>query len=116
MHAVPDHLRVTRVGFGPAITIMDNSAISDRKLREFLIATAKTEGIPWQNRAGAFGGTDAGRIQPARAGVPVVNINVPCRYIHSPVSVMSLDDYANALRLLKAFLGGVQKHLEEEKK
>jgi putative aminopeptidase FrvX len=47
--------------------------------------------------------------------VPVVNINVPCRYIHSPVSAMSLDDYGNALRLLRAFLGGVQKHFEEER-
>jgi putative aminopeptidase FrvX len=115
MHGVPDHLRVTIIGRGPAITIMDNSAISDRKLREYLIATAKREGIPWQNRAGSFGGTDAGLIQPARAGVPVVNINVPCRYIHSPVSVMSKDDYNNALRLLKAFLGGIQKYIREDK-
>lgn len=113
MHGVPDHLRVTVVGRGPAITIMDKSAISDRKLREYVIATAKREQIPWQNRAGAFGGTDAGHIQPARAGVPVVNINVPCRYIHSPVSVMSLDDYGNALKLLRAFLGGIQQYIEE---
>ncbi len=113
MHGVPDHLRVTVIGRGPAITVMDNSAISDRKLRDFLISTAKRAGIPWQHRAGSFGGTDAGCIQPAHGGVPVVNINVPCRYIHSPVSVMSLDDYENALKLLKAFLGGVQQYEEE---
>ena len=113
MHGVPDHLRVTVVGRGPAITVMDNSAISHRKLREFLISTAQAQGIPWQHRAGSFGGTDAGLIQPARAGVPVVNINVPCRYIHSPVSVMSLEDYNNALKLLQAFLGGIQQSIEE---
>lgn len=113
MHGVPDHLRVTMVGKGPAITIMDNSAISDRRLRDQLLATAREIGIPWQHRAGSFGGTDAGRIQPARSGVPVVNINVPCRYIHSPVSVMSLNDYDNALKLLTAFLGGIQHQLEE---
>ncbi len=113
MHGVPDHLRVTVVGKGPAVTIMDKSAISDRRLRERLLATARGLGIPWQHRAGAFGGTDAGRIQPARGGVPVVNINVPCRYIHSPVSVMSLDDYDNALKLLRAFLGVIQQHIEE---
>lgn len=116
MHGVPDHLRVTVVGRGPAVTVMDKSAISDRKLRDFIIATAKRENIPWQHRAGAFGGTDAGHIQPAREGIPVANINVPCRYIHSPVSVLSLDDYGNALKLLRAALGGIQKHLEEEKR
>lgn len=116
MHDVPDHLRVTVVGRGPAVTVMDNSAISDRKLRDFLIRAAKAEGIPWQHRAGAFGGTDAGRIQPSREGVPVANINVPCRYIHSPVSIMSLDDYENASRLLRAALGGIQRHIEEERK
>jgi putative aminopeptidase FrvX len=113
MHGVPDHLRVTVIGRGPAITVMDHSAISDEKLREYLIAAAMRENIPWQHRAGSFGGTDAGHIQPAHAGVPVVNINVPCRYIHSPVSVMSLDDYGNALKLLKVFLGGIQEHIEE---
>jgi endoglucanase len=113
MHDVPDHLRVTVVGRGPAVTIMDNSAISDYKLRDFLLATAKRESISWQNRAGSFGGTDAGHIQPARGGVPVVNINVPCRYIHSPVSVMSLQDYGNASKLLQAFLKGIQHYIEE---
>jgi putative aminopeptidase FrvX len=113
MHGVPDHLKVTVIGRGPALTVMDNSAISSCKLREYLIATANREQIPWQHRAGAFGGTDAGRIQPTRSGVPVVNINVPCRYIHSPISVMSASDYNNALRLLKAFMGGIQQNIEE---
>lgn len=113
MHDVPDHLRVTRVGWGPAVTIMDNSAISNGRLREYLLGTARASGIPWQHRAGSFGGTDAGRIAPENGGVPVVNISVPCRYIHSPVSVMSLKDYGNALKLLQAFLGGIQQHIME---
>ena len=54
IHDVPDHLRVTLVGKGPAISIMDRSAVSNTGLREFLIGVAKRNNIPWQNRAGAF--------------------------------------------------------------
>ncbi len=116
IHDVPDHLRVTRVGKGPAISIMDRSAISNNALRRFLIGVAERNGIPWQNRAGAFGGTDAGPVSLSRAGVPVVNINVPCRYIHSPICTMSKTDYDNAGRLLQAFLGSAHEHLKEERK
>ncbi len=114
MHGVPDHLKVTRIGHGPAITTMDHTAISDRLLRDHLIAKAKARGIPYQIRGGSFGGTDAGAIAHSRAGAPVVNISVPCRYIHSPVCVMSRDDYDNAARLLDAFLEGIQHHLAKE--
>ena len=114
MHGVPDHLRVTRIGQGPAITVMDRSGISNAALRQYLLGTAKALGIPWQHRGGAFGGTDAGVIAVSRGGVPVVNISVPCRYIHSPISVMSKSDYANTAKLLQAFLDGIQDHRKEE--
>lgn len=113
MHGVPDHLRITRLGHGPSITTMDRSAISDRLLRGYLIRQAKEKSIPYQIRGGSMGGTDAGSIAHSRAGVPVVNISVPCRYIHSPISVMSREDYDNAGRLLDAFLDNIQRELEE---
>ena len=47
-----------------------------------------------------FGGTDAGAIQLARQGLPVAHISVPCRYIHSPVSVASKSDFEAAKALL----------------
>jgi len=34
----------------------------------------------------------------------VASVSVPCRYIHSPVSVMNRRDYESCLNLVKAVL------------
>jgi len=88
-----------KVGQGPMITIYDSSAIPNVKLRELVIATAEGCKIPYQYDYNP-GGTDTGRIQLNRAGVPSINIGVPTRYQHSPFSVINLDDYDNTIRLV----------------
>ncbi|MDD3244028.1 MAG: M42 family metallopeptidase [Eubacteriales bacterium] len=114
MHDVPLHQKVTRIGLGAALSMMDRSAIMDVKLRRFLTDLADANAIHWQDRMGTWGGTDAGAIQLALAGRPVANISVPCRYIHSPVSVMSKDDYANAEKLLGLFMTHIQDYMSKE--
>lgn len=100
---VPDskeHRYSTTLNKGPAISIADMSTIADRRIVETLIAIAEKNRIPYQFRRTLFGGTDAGRIHLSREGIPCGIISVPCRYIHSPVSVLSLDDYNNCLKLI----------------
>jgi len=91
---------VTRLGAGPAITIVDRSVIADRALTDLLVQTAQKRGIPHQLKAPGLGGTDAGAIHLAREGVPCAVVAVPSRYIHSPVSVLNLDDYTHAAQLM----------------
>jgi endoglucanase len=91
---------VTRVGGGPAITFMDNSMISDRRLVDLLIETAKENRLPYQFKAAVAGGTDAGRIHITKEGVPSVAVAVPVRYIHSPVSLLSRQDFENTNALM----------------
>lgn len=98
------HEHVTKVGKGPAITFMDGATITKKKMLDALIDTAKEAGIPFQMRQGTKGGTDAGRIHRAKAGAITGGISVPCRYIHSPVSVASVSDFENAVKLADAFL------------
>lgn len=107
MHGVPEHMKVTQVGKGCAITIMDRSVIPNRDLRTFITKVADKNEIKWQYRAHTFGGTDAGAIQLAREGLPVAHISAPCRYIHSPVSVMSKDDFEAQKALLIATLKNI---------
>ena len=114
MHGVDDGLKVTRIGQGPVVSIMDRAAIPNRPFREFVTATADEYGIPWQYRQGAFGGTDAGALQRAKGGRPVANIAVATRYIHSPVNVVSQADYLNAQTLLKRVLERMDRFLEVE--
>ncbi len=94
----------TEMGRGPAISLMDRSAFADRRLVDHLTATAGRLGIPYQFKQPGVGGTDAGAITHSKAGVPTVPVAVPCRYIHSPVARLSLDDFENPVRLMRESL------------
>ncbi|HEY3315247.1 MAG TPA: M42 family metallopeptidase [Bacillota bacterium] len=96
--------QATVIGKGPALSVMDAGTIADRRLVQFLRSTAEAAGIPYQFRRAISGGNDAARIHLAREGAPAASISVPCRYIHSPVSVCSLDDLQNTVRLLTTAL------------
>jgi endoglucanase len=94
----------TEMGEGPAITVMDRSFIADRRLVRLLTSTAEELRIPYQIKQPGVGGTDAGAIHLAREGVPSATVAVPCRYIHSPVALLSLDDFDNTVRLMRESL------------
>lgn len=104
VHNVKPKDYVTQLGDGLALTIMDRTTIVDKKLLRFLERLANENKIKYQYKRAVAGGNDAGSIQRSRSGVKVASISVPCRYIHSPVSVMDKDDYNAALNLVKAFL------------
>ena len=87
----------TKLGLGPAIYVADSATLSDPRLVRHLTKTARTAGIPFQVRQPAGGGTDAGTIHKARAGVPSVSVSVPHRYSHTAVSIALLDDWKNTL-------------------
>jgi putative aminopeptidase FrvX len=53
--------------------------------------------------AGRSTGTDADVIHISRAGVPTGLVSVPCRYMHSPVEMVSVQDLDDAARLIAAF-------------
>ncbi len=95
-------------GGGPALTVMDRSMIADPRLIKLLRETAEAEGIPYQFKTQLGGGTDAGSIHLAGAGVPSAVISMPCRYIHSPTAYLHRDDYDNGLRLIKAVLNRIE--------
>lgn len=93
---------LTRLGKGPSVLVMDSSLIPNRRLVELVVDTAEREKLPYQYSAMARGGTDAGRIHIHSVGVPSIVVSVPTRYIHSHTSVLSLDDYDNAVKLITA--------------
>lgn len=94
----------TELGRGPAITVMDHTFIAHRGLLRLLMDTAQEAGLPYQVKQPGIGGTDAGAIHLAREGVPSITVAVPCRYIHSPVSILSLSDFENTVRLMRESL------------
>jgi putative aminopeptidase FrvX len=70
---------------------------------ELVYDAAEAEGIPFTLESlGKGTGTDADAIHLTRAGIPTGLISVPCRYMHSPIEMVSLPDVDAAARLIAA--------------
>ncbi len=91
---------VTTLGEGPALSLKDKRSIYLKEPRDFVISVAEKYNIPYQFRKSEMGGTDAFNYHTANGGTPTVNISVPCRYIHSPVSVADKRDIENYKQLV----------------
>lgn len=96
---IKPHEAQAKLGKGPTIVTFDRSMIPNQKLKEFVIQVAEECKIPYQLTA-VSGGTDAGRLHLYRGGRPSIVIGVPTRHIHSHVSIASLADVENAVKLV----------------
>jgi endoglucanase len=101
---IDEHLRVTTHGEGPALSIKDQTSIYLKKYYQQVIETAKENKIPIQFRRSGAGGTDSFNYHTAHSGTPVIGLAVPCRFIHTPVSMCDKRDYKNLVALVKAFI------------
>ncbi len=101
---IPEVAQVCRTGAGVAVSFMDGASIANRELFKKALEVAEKEGIAHQVKASVSGGNDGGAIQRARDGVPVVVLSVPCRYIHSPSTVVKLSDVESQFELTRALL------------
>lgn len=88
-----------QLGKGALLRIFDRTMITHRGMREFVLDIAESNDIPYQYFV-SQGGTDAGRVHIANAGVPSAVIGICARYIHTSASIIHVDDYAAAKQLL----------------
>lgn len=88
-----------QLGKGALVRIFDQTMITHRGMREFVLDTAKTNDIPYQYYI-SQGGTDAGRVHTSGDGVPSAVIGICSRYIHTAASIVHVDDYAAAKELI----------------
>ncbi|PYG87605.1 endoglucanase [Ruminiclostridium sufflavum DSM 19573] len=102
----------TILGNGAALTIVDRTCYCDKEMVSFLSGVAKKNNIRFQYKQTTTGGNDAGQIQRTGTGVKTASISVPCRYIHSPVSVMSRSDFESVERLTLAALNEMNRDRE----
>ncbi|MGH2355304.1 MAG: M42 family metallopeptidase [Chloroflexota bacterium] len=99
-----EHDVVTRLGKGVGIKVMDSSSISDPRLVRHMRDIARREDIPFQLEILPRGGTDAGALQRARAGIPAITLSVPIRYVHTMNEMVSESDVEAAVALLAHYL------------
>jgi putative aminopeptidase FrvX len=92
-------------GSGAAIT---RGSVANEALGDLLIATAEREQLPYTLEAsGVRSGTDADALVVTGVGMAGAVVSVPCRYMHSPVEVVSLNDLETAAKLLAATIRAI---------
>ncbi|MFQ6133880.1 MAG: M42 family metallopeptidase, partial [Armatimonadota bacterium] len=89
-----------KLGKGPAIYLLEGSAIPNLRLRELALEICAKKKIPYSVSLMPRGGTDAGRIHVHARGVPSLVIGAPTRHIHSHTGIMHSDDFDNAVKLI----------------
>jgi len=96
--------RVTQLGKGVAIKIMDSLSISDSGLVSEFRALAEAKKIPHQLEILPRGGTDAGGMQRVRGGSRAITLSIPIRYVHSVNECAHKRDIEATIDLLAAYL------------
>ena len=101
---IPSHKTICKPGHGVVIPFMDKGTIYNRKFFDTMTKLADANGIKWQTKQMIAGGTDGSSIQRSRSGVPVVGLAAALRNIHSPASVVSIDDFMGVYKLAQLFM------------
>ena len=97
-------LGLLKLGKGVAVSFMDKASIAQPELFAELLRLAEGSGIAHQVKMAVAGGNDSGPAQRAGCGAKVCVLSVPCRYIHSPSTVLCLEDVEAQYLLAKAYL------------
>jgi endoglucanase len=91
-----------RCGKGPVLT---RGVRGNRQIVDLLEKTARAAKIPFQIEIDeGRTGTDADAMSDRRTGIPVANVSVACRYMHTPCEVVHLEDLVQAANLLAKFV------------
>ena len=101
---VPDTSRgeTTAFGGGPAIT---HSPATDRRLTKMTAELAGEKGIKYQFTVSSPGtGTNSPAVGLARAGVPVVDVGLPMKNMHTYNEIICIEDCIETSKLISAFV------------
>lgn len=97
----PAHEKVTELGKGTAIKIMDSRTICDYRMVRFMKETADKNKIKWQHEILTAGGTDTSALQQMTAGGSIAGaISIPTRHIHQVIEMAHKKDIDNSIKLL----------------
>ena len=94
--------RVTSLGKGTGIKIMDSRTICDYRMVKFMKQTADKHSIAWQPEILPAGGTDTMAIQQMSAGGSIAGaVSIPTRHIHQVIEMADKNDIRASIELLK---------------
>ena len=99
------HEKVTELGKGTAIKIMDSQTICDHRMVSFMKKTADKNNITWQPEILTAGGTDTAGIQRMTPGGSIAGaVSIPTRHIHQSIEMANKSDIKGSIDILVACL------------
>jgi tetrahedral aminopeptidase len=101
---MPDQDKITCLGEGAAIKIMDSSLLCHPKVVAHFRALAEKNKIKYQIEVLPLGGTDAGGVQRLHGGIPAFTLSVPCRYVHTVNETVHRDDVQACVDVLARYI------------
>ena len=93
------------IGEGPVVVLADaggRGIITQKSVKDLLVKAGDENDIKCQLEVSDGGTTDGSAIHLTREGIPTGVLSVPTRYIHTPVSVCSMDDVESTIQLIVA--------------
>ncbi|MDD6762386.1 MAG: M42 family peptidase [Clostridiales bacterium] len=93
-----------RLGEGAVIEYMDKTSIADTRLTAAVADMAVRSGIKIQNKTSSVLTTIAGAAVNASSGTAAAVVGIPCRYSHTPVSLMNKNDINAVTALCCSFV------------
>jgi putative aminopeptidase FrvX len=104
------HEKITSLGKGAGIKVMDSGTICDFRMVRFLTECAENEGINHQMEVLTAGGTDTAGIQRMTPGGSIAGaISIPTRYLHQVIEMANKQDIMDAMNLLATALDRMDK-------
>lgn len=105
------HEKVTSLGAGTGIKVMDSRTICDYRMVNFMKETADKNNIKWQPEILTAGGTDTMAIQQMTAGGSIAGaISIPTRHIHQVIEMAHKEDIRNSIDLLQHCVESLDKY------
>lgn len=102
------HEKVTSLGEGTAIKIMDASTICDYRMVAYMKEVANKHKIKWQSEILTAGGTDTAGIQRMTEGGSIAGaVSIPTRHLHQVIEMAHQDDIAASIDLLQACVSNI---------
>ena len=96
------HEKITELGKGTAIKVMDSSTICDYRMVKYMKQTAEKYNIEYQLEILTGGGTDTSGIQRFTPGGSIAGaVSIPTRHIHQVIEMADKEDIRKSIDLLR---------------
>ena len=105
------HEKITTLGSGTAIKVLDGSTICDYRMVNFMKQLAEENKIDYQMEILPAGGTDTAALQRyTKGGAITGGISIPTRYLHQVIEMANIADIRATIDLVKICLENITQY------